>query len=275
MDADSLPPYYADIDHNLTSVVHLNCSQPMCTLDGVVMMGVAAYGEGYNDFHVGPAVRVFAGLVRSVTLLDSAHLGAVAVVDAHGVPTGSYVSKTGGGLVLLGYSHDNSEVGHDPNDASLLVSHVSPNSPAWPKNNRTSDHALLLGLSGETTARLAVDCDGSIKWGPGAGADFDSTLVRQITQTKHWDPPPVQAIGGSAMAQTTIVVPGASPGDIVTAAHTAIGLDHAVQLVATAAAGEVGVRLVALPAGGNDDTPTSPLVDIPLGTLRVVVSKWQ
>ena len=274
MDADSLPPYYADFDQNLTSVIHLNCSQPMCTLDGVVMMGAAAYGEGYNDFHVGPAVRVFAGLVRSVTLLDSAHLGAAAVVDRRGVPTGSYVSKTGGGLMLLGYRHDNAQVGHDSNDASLVVSHVSPNSPAWPKNNRTSDHGLLLGISGEKTARLAVDCDGSIKWGPGGSADFDSTLARQITRTKEWDPESIQAVGGPAIAQTTIAVPGASPGDVVVAAHSGIGLDHAVQLVATAVTDKVGVRLVALPAGTHGDAASRP-VDVPLGTLRVVVSKWE
>jgi hypothetical protein len=53
MDADPLPPHYAVIDQNLSSVVHVNCSQAMCALDGVVMMGAAAYGGGFNGFHVG------------------------------------------------------------------------------------------------------------------------------------------------------------------------------------------------------------------------------
>jgi hypothetical protein len=74
-------------------------------------------------------VRVFAGLVRSVTMMNSAHLGAGTVVNAEGVPTGSYVGKTGGGLVLLGYQHNHPLVGHDPLDANLIVGHVSPNYP--------------------------------------------------------------------------------------------------------------------------------------------------
>jgi hypothetical protein len=44
-----------------------------------------------------------------------------------------------------------------PNNQALTYAGIWT---AWPKNNRTSDHALLLGLSGETTARLAIDCDG-------------------------------------------------------------------------------------------------------------------
>ena len=76
------------------------------------------------------------------------------------------------------------------------------------------------------------------------------------------------------MVQTTIAVPGASPGDLVTAAHSGIGLEHPVQLVATAAAGAVGVRMVALPAGVDDAAAAAP-VDVPSGTLRVVVSKWE
>ena len=263
MDADSLPPHYAEFDGNLTSVIHLNCSQPMCTLDGVTMMGAAAYGEAYNSFHVGPAVRVFAGKVRSVTLLDSSHLGAVSVVDRNGVPTGSFVAKTGGGLILLGYDTTSKDE-HDPDDATLIVSHVSPNSPSWPANNRTSDHGLLLGLSGETTGRLAIDCDGSIRWGAGNGAAFDSTLQRQISRTAEWDPAALDS--GSPIANITVPVPGASAGDIVTAAHTGVSLDHPVQLVATADNSQVRVRMVLLL--GSDGT------DVPAGVLRVTVQKW-
>eukprot|EP01045_Picozoa_sp_COSAG04_P038064 COSAG04_NODE_10018_length_812_cov_1.983170_2_plen_100_part_00 len=83
-------------------MIQLNCTQPDCTLDGVTIVGASADGSPYNHYRVGHAVRVFAGHVRSVTVLDSSHSGAVDVVDGHGTPFGSFVSKTEGGFLLVG-----------------------------------------------------------------------------------------------------------------------------------------------------------------------------
>ena len=71
---------------------------------------------------------------------------------------------------------------------------------------------------------------------------------------------------GTPIANITVPVPGASAGDIVTAAHTGVSLDHPVQLVATADNSQVRVRMVLLL--GSDGT------DVPAGVLRVTVQKW-
>ena len=93
---------------------------------------------------------------------------------------------------------------------------------------------------------------------------FDSTLQRQISRTAEWDPAALDS--GSPIANITVPVPGASAGDIVTAAHTGVSLDHPVQLVATAGNSQVRVRMVLLL--GSDGT------DVPAGVLRVTVQKW-
>ena len=92
----------------------------------------------------------------------------------------------------------------------------------------------------------------------------DSTLQRQISRTAEWDPAALDS--GSPIANITVPVPGASAGDIVTAAHTGVSLDHPVQLVATAGNSQVRVRMVLLL--GSDGT------DVPAGVLRVTVQKW-
>eukprot|EP01045_Picozoa_sp_COSAG04_P038063 COSAG04_NODE_10018_length_812_cov_1.983170_1_plen_56_part_10 len=46
---------------------------------------------------------------------------------------------------------------------------------------RSSRHGLLFGLAGETTGRLALDADGSMLWGRGSGAPFDTRLRRTLT----------------------------------------------------------------------------------------------
>jgi hypothetical protein len=90
----------------------------MYAMDGLMMVGASPLGGGWNGFHIGHAVRVFAGAVRSTTILNSQHTGGLAVVDAFGVPFGSYVSKSAGGYVFLG------EKGAGGMDAALLPSEV-------------------------------------------------------------------------------------------------------------------------------------------------------
>eukprot|EP01045_Picozoa_sp_COSAG04_P005861 COSAG04_NODE_278_length_18351_cov_17.582676_11_plen_272_part_00 len=250
VDADPLPAHFAGGLQNLTSVLQLNCSQPMCALDGITMMAASPLGAAFNGYHIGHAVRVFAGAVRSITMLDSGHTGGLAVVDAAGVPFGSFVSKSAGGFVFLGEAAPAGMA----SDATLLPNAQSPNGNMT--QPRGSSHALLLGLSGETKGRMAIEADGSMRFGDGSG-DFDTTMHRQRTAKVAWDPPKLEA--GSAVSQR-VPVPGAAPGDIATASHTGVTGEELVQLSANAVVGAVVVVL--RNAGGS-------AVDLASGDLRV------
>lgn len=256
--ADSMKTNYANVQ-NLNTVIQLNCSQPGCTLDGVTIMGASADGSPYNQYRVGHAVRVFAGHVRSITVLDSSHSGAVDVVDHHGVPFGSFVSKTEGGLLLVG---ENCTSGCT--DARLSRTGTNP----MPNNDdsvvgRSSGHALLFGLSGETTGRLAVEADGSVQWGGGRGATFDTTLHRSLTSSMVWDPPALSTVSSRTKVRVPLV--DVVRGDVVSASHTGIDGEQDVDLGAVAADGYVVVKLRLV----GDES-----VDVGPGTLRVVAGQW-
>ena len=247
MDADSVPALFhpADTHANTTAVVTINCTQPMCRLDGITMSGAAALGMSYDHSRIGPAVRVYSGGVRSVTLLDSAGTGSMDVVDAAGQPAGSSLSKIPGGLRLIAPAANTT-------DASLL--------------SRGSGHALLVGLPGESAGRLAVDSDGSIRFGPGGCRQFDTQLDRVIAKTVPWDPPALGGQGGKPdFAKLIVALPEATPGDIASASHTALG-EADVQLTASASDGKVVVILRAL---GRHET------DVPGGSLKVMLTKVQ
>ena len=247
MDADSVPALFhpADTHANTTAVVTINCTQPMCRLDGITMSGAAALGMSYDHSRIGPAVRVYSGGVRSVTLLDSAGTGSMDVVDAAGQPAGSSLSKIPGGLRLVAPAANTT-------DASLLA--------------RESGHALLVGLPGESAGRLAVDSDGSIRFGSGGSRAFDTQLDRVIAKTVPWDPPALGGQGGKPdFAKLVVALPEATPGDIASASHTALG-EADVQLTASASDGKVVVILRAL---GRHET------DVPGGSLKVMLTKVQ
>ena len=76
--------------------------------------------------------------------------GALDVRDQNDLPAGEYLSRTSGGLTMVG-----------------TTSRKAAASAALLQNNY---HALLLGTAGETHARLALDHDGTIRWGNGQGS---------------------------------------------------------------------------------------------------------
>jgi hypothetical protein len=228
----------------------------MCALDGVTMIAASPLGAAFNSYHIGHAVRVFNGSVRSITILNSGHTGGLAVVDAAGVPFGSYVSKSAGGFVFLGEETA-------PLGAGLLPSEVSPNSlyPGNLTNVRGSPHALLFGVSGQTQGRLAIEADGSMRYGDGVDG-FDTTVHRPRSAAVTWDPPELAA--GAAVSHR-VSLPRAALGDLATVTHTGIVGDDLVQLTAIAQDG--GVACVLRNAG------TTPL-DIGAGTLRVATTAF-
>ena len=181
------------------------------------------------------------------------------VVDANGIPFGSFVSKTEGGLLLVGEACSN-----NCSDARLSLTGTNP----MPNNDdaasgRSSGHGLLFGLSGETTGRLALEADGSMKWGAGKGSDFDTTLRRTLTNSTVWDPPPLSAV--SPRAKIRVSLADVVQGDIVSVSHTAIDGEQDVELSGVASDGYV---VVALRLAGEP-------ADVKPGILRVVAGQWE
>ena len=109
-----------------------------------------------------------------------------------------------------------------------------------------SNHTLLLGKSGETTARLAIDADGEVYYGPGGSKPFDghcsfASMCKAAdtagsptwhVTTRIWDPPKLSPGGRSAMLIES--VPTARPGAVCHASHDRLALDAFVFLATTA-----------------------------------------
>ena len=223
-------------------------------LDGLTMIGAA---------EANPAVRVWDGKVRGVMLLNQGVVGAHAVLDHAGQPTGSYVGKSDTGFVLVAPAADPKST----NDARLTHD-FDPHQPLSGLGG--GSHALLFGVEGESTGRLAIDSDGSMHFGAGAGAPFDTSLTRQASVAVHWDPPElgVAVLNGqvnpNSTARLQVPLAAATAGDIASCAHSKLaGL--VVQLSCVAVAGGVEALLVNVGAHA---------VDAPSGTLRAAVSKF-
>jgi hypothetical protein len=273
MDADPLPATYADLQ-GVTSIVQLNCTQSMCVLDGLSITSSQSNGAGFNGFHLGHAVRVFAGRIRSVMILDGSYVGAIDIVDAHGTPFGSWVSKSGGGFIFLGTDAAST-------DAAILAGQTSANDfpgIAAPQN-RSSSHALLFGLSGERGGRLAVEADGSMRWGNGGVEDpipFDTSFQRPISAAVKLDPPKLQPREAASFVLTKVgdcssehgVLHHGCPStdDVVVATHSSLG-SSAIMLSAHVQDRSGSVRVTLLNTGKN-------VVDMPAGRLHVTVLKF-
>ena len=205
-------------------VVGFNCSAENCVIDGLTISG-AEIGDPTKH----PAVINYnpaGGRVASATLLNGHNSGGVDIMTPDGIASGSWTSKNDGG----GFTIVSDTVGCPTRKESQ---HTVQGCSA--KLSGLSTHALLVGMSGEPTARLAVDGDGSLKWGNGGkGNEFDTTLRRPITATTPWDPPPLAA---GAANLTTIQVgvcrggrgrrfdygcPGTT--DVVAVTHSGLGL---------------------------------------------------
>ena len=142
------------------------------------MTGAAALGGGYNSGAVGHAARVYAGEIKSATILNPSQTGALDIVDAHGKVTGSFVSKSAGGFVLV------SPQPKEPTDGSLRVQNRSATCPPpMCPETRGSSHALLVGMPGDSAGRFALDGSGEMRWGDGQGK-LDKTLCDKVAECK-------------------------------------------------------------------------------------------
>ena len=110
-------------------------------------------------------------------------MGAHGVLDTAGLPTGSYVERSDSGFLLIAPSTD-----ADLGDTSY-PSLTPADQPDLDATYGGGGHALLFGVAGESTARMAIDSDGSMHYGPGAGQQFDTAFKRQASTAIEWAPP--------------------------------------------------------------------------------------
>jgi hypothetical protein len=250
-------------------VVGFNCSAANCVIDGLTMTA-AIVGDPTKH----PAVINYnpaGGRVASATLLNDHNGGGVDITTADGVPTGSWSSKNDGG----GFTFVSDTVSCPTRKESQ---HAVEGCSS--KLTGLSTHAIIMGMSGEATARLAIDGDGSMKFGNGGAGDaFDTTLHRPITGSKAWDPPP---LSGGAANVTSIVVGACSGNDGSPAPHFDYGCPSGSDVVSVTHS-ELGMNAVQLTAHVADKGGTIAVVlrnagmetvDIPSGLLHVVIWKF-
>ena len=210
-----------------------------------------------------PAVRVWNGTVDSVTVFDSQLTGAADVVDASNRPVGSWLSRSGGGFTIVGTANETAT-----GNAQLSASggHTHSNGNASDIHNfigkagSSIGHGILLGESGESYARLAIETSGALRWGTGKDASFHSTLHAILSNTSMVDVPAIES-GGVAVVR--VIVDGAQTTDVAAATLSSLG-DLLVFVSARVASPD---RVVVL--FKNEDRVK---VDLKPGTLRVVVT---
>ena len=233
----------------LVSIVALNCSRvPGCTLSGITLTSASGFeGAGTRA----PAVRVFDGEVDSVTVLSSQLTGAADVLDSANVPRGSWASRSAGGFTIVSTT--------DLAAKGTAVLTAAGGKTRW---GSTRGHALLVGESGDTAARLAIETNGALRWGDGVASDFDTTLARIISNASTIDLPPLDP---GAVTTANVTVRGADVQDVVTSTLSSLGDALVFVSARVAAASRV---LVIFRNEGLER------VDLPSGVLRVAVSKF-
>ena len=241
-------------------VVALNAT-PTAVLDGFTMTAVSS-GEGYHWGDASGAgslaIRVFEGGVSGVTILTGQLSGAADVRDYKDRPVGGWVARSAGGWTLVGQVTNVTEMG-------------GANLSAWGDRKQPSESKVLtIGQSHETGARLAVEADGTIRYGDGDGpAGFHTALRRQVSNTTAWDPPSVPAGG---FATTNVTLAGAVPGDLCIASLSSAGGSLALEVSARVVAD--GEALVVLRHLGAADGGAGQPLDAAPGLLRVVALQY-
>ena len=275
--ADVNAPYYLrqypHLDSNcsryscnaLVGIVGLNCSNAHnCALDGVTMIATSGF-EGASNH--APAVRVWEGgdgkrsvnpaRVKGLTVMSSQLTGGNDALDAANRPVGSWVSRSAGGWTVV--ADGGGEAG-PPNDARLTAAAQSPAGPGGEMMKTLSrSHALLVGVSGERNARLAVEATGAVRWGSGE-SDFGATLERLRTNST---PTGGLELAAGSIHRLTIAVEGAERGDVCTATHAGLTEEAVFVSCRVARKGECLALLK------NEEAAAA---HVPAGELRVVVA---
>jgi hypothetical protein len=119
-----------------------------------------------------PVIRVYSGNVNSVTVLSSQSTGSLDVLDAEDTPVGSWVSRSAGGFTFVGQA-----AVAGSSDANRTAGEATLSAGGLKSSAMTETHAALIGVSGESSARFAIDHDGSLHWGDGESNTFHTTIM--------------------------------------------------------------------------------------------------
>ena len=245
---------------NTVPIVSLNCSgehataTKPCKLDGVTLTS-AVQSEGCPGCKPSPAVRVFSGSVAQLTVMNSQALGGNDCLDSKNLPVGNWVSRSWGGWTMVGEGH--------PANADLKLATVASDLTASEEHGSPS-HALLVGVPGEEHARLAIETSGEILYGDGSADGWQTGVRRHISNSTQWGPGEIAA--GDTATKVLLLV-GAVPGDIVTAAHG--GLDAGnLDISCSARVTEVGSVMIVLRNHGTSAAAVST------GIARVAVVQY-
>lgn len=211
-------------------------------------------------------VRVWDGTVTALTTFGSQLTGATDCVDGDNKPAGSWVARSGGGFTVVGTSND-SATGNAKLSAAGGDTHSNGNASDINnfigKPGSAVGHALLVGESGETHARLAIETSGAMRWGDGDSDSFHTTLRKIRSNATMLDLPTLKAAGG--VFSTKLPLNGAVETDIVTVGLSSLG--EALVSV-TARVSSMGTVLVLFRNDGDSD------VDVEPGTLRVAAASF-
>jgi hypothetical protein len=256
--ADAAHPHYVAKEHQAVArfkgghyvpMVGMNSSGSR--LDGFTLTAITT-----TENHA-PAIRVYAGTLNSVTIFAAQLTGGYDCVDANDVPIGAFVTRSKGGFTIVNKPANSSDASHSD--------HLSPGSLNTSVISGNSSHALLFGQSGELSARLAINADGSMRWGDGVSPGWHTVLSTQLSNKTSWDPSPLSKPGMVAM--TTVAVGGSVVGDLASASLSTMASNP---LVLTAHVSVNGSVAVLLRHVGGDES-----IAVEEGILRVLVTRLE
>ena len=165
-------------------------------------------------------------------------------VDTAGRVTGTYSSHSPGGFAFVG-------------EAQALQHYRASGRNAAQGGH--SAHTLLFGLSGESTARAAIDADGTMSFGD-QDRGFDSEFSRPRVVQSDWD---FNLTSPAGTAAFTLMEEEAKLGDVCAVSHEGI-MENDVMLSAQVAQNGK-IKVLALNVGN-----TAAVVE---GKLRVVIMR--
>eukprot|EP01051_Picozoa_sp_SAG22_P008784 SAG22_NODE_691_length_7888_cov_6.740788_4_plen_448_part_00 len=284
MDADNLKPNFGT---GPPPVVSINCSAPRCKINGLSISMAGLFDGG------GPAVRCYAGSSVAGTELvgaDSNIYQAGFVVDAQGLPVGSWKASTGAGWRMVGSRPECSPAhGPPPHGCSKNCEGISESKCA-------AEIALSFATEGGGGPGLEIRSDGAMAWAttgttalqenvlapvgtttmttdtgtqhpvppPPPPTVYSAIMQRMIAESASWDPPlllPQEA------ASVTVPMFGVVEGDVAVASHS------------EAAQGAWLVMLSANTKANNTQVVLRNVgkaaADLPPGVVKVLVTQLQ
>ena len=174
--------------------------------------------------------------------------GASDAVDPEGKVTGTYSSHSPGGFAFVGEARALQDVRAGDRNS---------------EQGGHSAHTLLFGLSGESTARAAIDADGTMSFGD-HDRGFDSEFGRPRVVQSPWAFNLTAEPDGKT-ASLMLPEKEAQLGDVCAASHEGIG--EADVMLSAQVTKEGKIKVLALNVGGEAVAVA--------GTLRVVITRAQ